>query len=262
MSNVAKIAIGCFTVGAIVILLIVGVVGYFGYTTFNSMNQIGTQGTRLETLNTTYPFSPPTANSAIDQKRFAEFMVIRAELETELSKNKFLSEIMKSMSDPNYQPNIGVSDTLEMMSQIGDVLKLLGDTLEQNQMSLDEYNYYRTTMVELVYQSALQGDKGSQNLINTLEKALADQNIRQTNWQNPQANTFGLGNVMSFDPDKQFQLYELELVDQYKDQLTKSFSYLGWESIFMISYQNQLAIQNGQTPGIAPPTFVDPATEE
>lgn len=260
MSNTSKIMIGCFLSVLLVAGVIVGVVGYLGYSVYSTANQISVQATRLETINTTYPFTKPAPTAALDQKRFNEYMALRDDLQKELAKLPTILKLMNIMKDPNNPANnqdFGITDAFGMMGQIADVMEVFSNQLEKNKMSFDEYNYYKKAMLGMLYQSAKQGDSEAQSLFNEIEKiALQQTGGKPTNWAVQGQNFSPTLSLLGIDESTtQYSAQELQVLKNRFAQLKENLTLVALEALFMQQVQEQMEAQMKHQNSGAPISF-------
>ncbi|MDX1971719.1 MAG: hypothetical protein SFY68_04215 [Candidatus Sumerlaeia bacterium] len=251
MSNVAKIAIGCFVFALVAIIAAVAIIGYFAYGFASNMQQMGKDAERIQALNTQYAFVEPAPGTPPNAQRFEDFFELRDAIHTSVKSNKTVAELMKSMQDPNYVPQIGAGDALGMFATMGEVFKSVADAMEAQQMSLNEYAYYKQQLMELVYYKAINGDPELQKLWNRLESGHPEVPFKVTDWaQNPSQLTGDYASFLNLNKNLIPTAESLEIINRHRDELLNSSEFLIFESVIMLKALEEFQNSYNQASGV------------
>lgn len=181
MSNGAKIAIGCVSAFVVMVIVLGVTVGVLTYRVSKPFVEMGKQAEQLGQLDQKYAFTEPDPGVVINGTRFDEFMIVRKDLSDAIANSEQASEyiqIFKPSGNQNQAPQ-SVGEAFGMIGNMGVLFELLHDELDENQMSISEYTYYKDKLYWLIFHKALEGDQEYQDLWNEMEKA---NSYTETDW--------------------------------------------------------------------------------
>ncbi|MGF1571635.1 MAG: hypothetical protein ACFCU1_01020 [Sumerlaeia bacterium] len=252
MSNTKKIILGCSIFAAVVIILVIGIFGYVGYSLYSVGAGIEKQNARLQQLNTTYAFAEPAATAPLDQTRFTEYLQLREDIFAELKNNPTIKKFADAMNNSNAQANqdLGAMDVFSMIGQIEPILEILANQLEKNQMSMNEFAYWKEDLVKLLYQSAAEGNVESQQIFNDLEKLVSSQSgTGVTTWNSGNQTPNAYLSIFGITQMPNFTEADLQIIEARLSEVKNDIPVLFIEFIFMQELNNQIQNQqfNSQT---------------
>jgi len=181
MSNGAKIAIGCVSAFVVMVIVLGITIGVLTYRVTKPFMDMGVQAEQLSQLDQKYAFTEPDPDVGISVSRFDEFIVARKDLSDAIANNEQASEyidLFKPTGNQNQGPQ-SVGDAFGMIGNMGVLFELLHDELDENQMSISEYAYYKDQLYWMIFHKALEGDQEYQDLWNEMEKA---NSYTETDW--------------------------------------------------------------------------------
>lgn len=155
-----KFLIGCGVVFLVLIVLTVGVSLFIGIKVKGYVDKTGQSVKAMETLNTSYPFTPPPS-ATLTTAQLEKYFAIRGDAWALISKDAGVTEIMKlmkaaSQNQQGQQANQGsMGDMIKAFETGRRLLDEMTKILEQHQMSPKEYQW----ITSQIYGTLAEGKK-------------------------------------------------------------------------------------------------------